>query len=324
MTGRYEFAGYGEFVEGWCARPTKMVNRHTGDWHLARCKSSRSSRCEWCAEVKRRDVARVGRSGWLDRVDDRGVFLTLTAPGQDVLPWDRSKCHHSEGVTCSGKIGCRVDELAAARWHHDLAQRWSWFVEEVRRLLNGSRRRGDWTIEVEFFKVYEPHQRGVLHVHAMIRIVGFVTERRFRAAVRLCAARYGFGRQLDVQFVDLADPVNAARAAGYSAKYCTKSADVLPDMRRVDVNGEIRTGGLRAWSASRKWGDRMCEVQARRRAFVVQRQAIAAAQSAGPDDGRASGQAAGSGGGAGALICNRISTPGSVSDCPSVAAVQLL
>ncbi|MEK7426446.1 MAG: hypothetical protein AAB131_21685 [Actinomycetota bacterium] len=56
--------------------------------------------------------------------------------------------------------------------------------------------------------------------------------------------------------------------AGYCAKYCSKSADVLPDVVRVNVHGEVRHGGLRAWSASRLWGDTMRVIDARRKAWA--------------------------------------------------------
>jgi hypothetical protein len=188
---------------------------------------------------------------------DRGYFTTLTAPGADRLPWDLEQCHHSVGVPCSGKIGCRVQENALAIWHDDLGQRWSWFMTEIRRLLPG--------VTIEFFKTWEPQYRGALHLHSMMRVTGPCTDRRFRAAVKLAASRWGFGPQVDVQQVDLADPVNAARKAGYCAKYATKSADALPAVRRLNPRtGELRLGGMRSWSASRSWGDTMAAVKLRR------------------------------------------------------------
>ena len=106
-----------------------------------------------------------------------------------------------------------------------------------------------------------------LHVHGMLRAAG-VTDRRMKAAVRLAARRWGFGRQFRVDPVDLSDSRAVAMTAGYCAKYCSKSADVLPDVVRVNVHGEVRHGGLRAWSASRRWGDTMRVIDARRKAWA--------------------------------------------------------
>lgn len=69
--------------------------------------------------------------------------------------------------------------------------------------------------------------------------------------------------------VDLSDERQVARRAGYTASYCGKTADKLPEVKRLNgVTGEIRYGGLRAWSASWRWGGAsMKRVQARRRGW---------------------------------------------------------
>ena len=253
---KWRHAGQGTRLgDDWCANPQRFVNVETGDHFDRRCGSARPSRCAYCAEIKRGDIAAIGRSGWTDRPADSGFWLTLTAPGEDVLPWDRTKCTHSPGIKCSGDIGCVCEAQALARWHDDVAQRWSWFVTDLRRELK---------TDVQFFKTYEPQKREALHIHAMARAAG-VTERRFRAAVRLCARRWGFGPQSKCELIDLTNPVNAARKAGYCAKYSTKSADHLPDVVRVNSAGEIRIGGLRSWSSSRQWGCTMKHLAERRR-----------------------------------------------------------
>lgn len=246
-------------MPGGCHHPVTVEN-DAGRQMVIRCKSSRSSKCPTCAERKRRDIATVGRSGWIDNPRDRGYFVTLTAPGAKVLPWDTSKCGHGPGE-CSGSLGCVVDEYALAAWHDSLPQRWSWFMTDLRRELG---------IDVEFFKTYEPQQREALHIHSMMRPEGVVTDRRFRAALRLCAARWGFGSQLDVQMVDLSDDRDVARKAGYCAKYASKSADSLPAITRLNIStGEVRQGGMRSWSASWNWGETMKAIAARRRAWAV-------------------------------------------------------
>lgn len=293
MSG-WRFAGYGSGSNDGksCARPVQMVNVETGEHYSGRCEATRRSRCEFCAELHRGDVARIGRSGWVDRPTDRGYLLTLTAPGADVLGWDREFCGHSEGE-CSGKLGCRVSPVDAAAWHADVAQRWSWFMTEVRRLLPDGCR-------VEFLKTWELQARGVLHAHSMMRVEGPVSDRRVRAVFRLARQRWGFGPQMRCDQVDLSDPASTARAAGYVAKYVTKGSDDLPTVARLDrCTGEMRPGGLRAWSASRRWGDTMAGVRQCRREFAQLRAQLQAA------DGAGAGATATGDAGGGALDLNQ-------------------
>lgn len=256
MSG-WQFAGYGAPIPGYCEMPAKMVDPSRPDeWYWRRCGCARPSRCAPCAEIKRNDVAAVGRSGWTDRLAERGWWVTLTAPGADVLPWDRALCSHSAGVPCSGKIGCQVEAEALAIWHDQLGQRWSWFVTELRRELD---------CDVQFFKTWEPQDRGALHAHSMMRTDEPLTERRMVAAVKAAALRWGFGEQVKCEMVDLGDTLQAAKCAGYCAKYSSKGADALPSVRRLNcATGEVRHGGYRSWSSSRRWGDTMASVKLRR------------------------------------------------------------
>ena len=255
---RWVHAGRGESRgDDWCSSPQRFVCTATGEWFVSRCRSSRSSRCEYCAHIKRGDVAAIGRSGWTDKPSERGWMLTLTAPGADVLPWDQSQCNHSGGVPCAGDLGCVVDARSLALWHDGMGARWNHFITDLRRVLKA---------DVQFFKTYEPQRRGALHVHAMLRASG-ITDRRLKAAVLMVARRNGFGRQFKADPVDLSNSLHVARAAGYCAKYCAKSADALPEVVRLNVHGEVRHGGLRAWSASRDWGDTMRLIDARRMAW---------------------------------------------------------
>lgn len=252
--------------DGWCEQPQRFTNLATGDTYVRRCGAARSSRCVPCSALKRGDVAAIGRSGWMGHGKSLGYFTTLTAPGADVLPFDRSKCTHSDTVKCSGELGCVCEAGELDRWHDGIGLRWSHFVTDLRRVL-GRR----WpSCTVEFCKTWETQTRGALHAHAMVRVDGApVSQRAFRAAVRLCAGRNGFGRRFDVQGVDLRDSRAVAMTAGYVAKYATKNADTLPELRRVDVTGRCSVGGVRAWSSSRKWGDSMADVQARRASWFA-------------------------------------------------------
>lgn len=265
----WRFSRYADAVEGWCSRPSLIVDvANAGEWHLKRCGAARSSRCATCAEIHQGDVAAVGRSGWSDRPTDRAYFFTLTAPGADVLPWDRSQCVHSSGVPCGGPVGCVVEPGPLAVWHDDIGKRWSRVIEDARRELNPgetsvpvSRR----AVRVDYMRTWEPQRRGALHAHSMCRVTGPASDARFRSVLRAAAIAHGFGEQVDIQQVDISDPEQAARRAGYVAKYSTKCADALPAVRRLNpATGEIRLGGIRSWSASRQWGDTITAMHLRR------------------------------------------------------------
>lgn len=268
----WRHAGYGPSRDGWCTRPSVLRNSWTGETHQARCGSARPSKCPWCAEVKRLDIAAIGRSGWTDRPTDRGYWCALTAPGAAQLPFDVSQCTHSPGLRCSGKhFGCVVEADALARWHDGLPAHWMHFITALRRLLNPglTGRPSSWPIQVEYFKTYEPQVRGALHAHFMLRVTGVCTDRRFQAAYKKAAEQNNFGPQMHCEQIDLSDSLAVAKKAGYCAKYSTKCADVLPTVRRLSASGELSHGGLRSWSASRHWGETMKLCKERRRNWAT-------------------------------------------------------
>lgn len=246
---------------GDCERPLEIFNDVTGvvACRYVRCRSTRLSRCSTCATKHRRNVARVGRSGWADRPSDRGYFVTLTAPGEDLLPWDKSQCLHGDETPCSGAIGCRCELEPLRAWNDSLGMRWTHFVTYLRRALPD--------VDVQFFKTYEPQRRGAQHAHIMFRFAGIVTDSRIRAALRWAAGKEGFGKQLKVDAVDLSNGLQIARTAGYCAKYAAKSADA--DRSMIDTaTGEIVTVHLRPWSKSARWGDSMKGIQAAQRTWA--------------------------------------------------------
>jgi hypothetical protein len=249
-----------------CEFPNRLINVDTGEEWFANCGSARPSKCRFCAEVKRGDVAAISRSGWTDKPTHRGAWLTLTAPGEGVLPWDHDVCTHSAGVRCEGKIGCKVSAVALALWHSKLSANWTHFMTELRRTLNGS---GP-AVQVEFVKTYEPQLRGALHIHSMMRLTGVCSEDRFSAAVRKAARLNGFGSQIKCEFVDLSDERTTARIAGYLSKYTTKCADALRGIEVINLHtGEFLPCSLRNWSASAFWGDRMWQTVGRRKDWAT-------------------------------------------------------
>lgn len=246
---------------GNCEHPLAVVDDATGlNLTVVRCKQRRTSRCAGCGERHRRDVARVGRSGWLGWTGVLGFFVTFTAPGVDVLPWDKRLCSHQPGVRCSGKLGCRASVTELQPWNDSLGQRWTWMMTYIRRELAG--------VTVEFFKSVEPQRRGALHLHVLFRVDDTVCPDRFAAVMRLCALRWGFGPQTDVQTVVLADEREVAKRAGYCSKYAAKMADADRQFVNTDT-GEVVTLRNRAWSKSGRWGTTMREIEQDRRAFAA-------------------------------------------------------
>ena len=181
----------------------------------ARCGATRDHRCEPCAERHRKDISRVGRTGALDRPE--GVFfVTLTAPGKGLLPWDPSACSHDAETPCSGPLGCRVERIAAAVWNASAPRRWNDFVTDLRRLADGR--------DVQYFGSWETQARGLLHRHSLVAIAG-LSERTMAVFVRSLARKHGFGTRSDVQSITGDDARSIARTAGYIASYVTKGGE---------------------------------------------------------------------------------------------------
>ena len=166
--------------------------------------------------------------------DGGATLTTLTAPGARVsqgiervpgvncLPWDRRKCSHGTGVKCSGKLGCKVDSFAAARWNADVAQRLGLLNDacqaRVRRAHGKSGR-----VQVLAY-VCEAQQRGVLHPHIVLgwrTAADLAALDTYRKAMRKLRGNYGFGTGR-AGFHPGFERFGAAGAAQYVSKYLRK------------------------------------------------------------------------------------------------------
>jgi len=247
----YRYAGPAAVELPTCQRPRLLRCVHCFDSLVMRCGTARFSRCEPCSASYRRRVRRVAQSGLDGHGVGRVFFVTLTAPGADVLPWDTAACgHRADGSDCSGTIGCRVRPAAAGAWDFTAARRWSWFLTYLRR--------NQGMAGAQYFAVWEDQQRGVLHRHFLLRLDAPMSARRVGVFVRSGARRWGFGKQCDVKLA-------TGDHASYCAKYATKAADTATGRRRVNpATGEIsHPKRFRCWSASRGWGDSMQAVRQR-------------------------------------------------------------
>jgi hypothetical protein len=129
-------------------------------WQRGRCKRRD---CPGYAPIYLRDQAerlRENLAAW----DGKTCLVTLTAPRADVLPWDPTKCPPGEHK-CSGKLGCRVDWLAAARWNAAVTKQ----LGDLRKAAGErTRRRHGENGVVVLAYVCDAQQRGVFHPHVVL------------------------------------------------------------------------------------------------------------------------------------------------------------
>src|SRR6185312_208628 len=163
--------GAAEVIARGCTRPIKTT---TGVW--VRCGSRVKSKCESCAELYRGDWAAIARSGIFDGPVEnfRFYLLTLTAPsfGQvhrvpraDDARGAKCGCGVQHSATDAGLRGVPLDPstydyAGQVSWNRDAGLLW----DRTRRRI-----RDRWD-SVEYFIVREWQDRGVLHVHELLRI----------------------------------------------------------------------------------------------------------------------------------------------------------
>jgi hypothetical protein len=241
-----------------------------------RCRSRRAGVCPSCAALYRLDAFHLiaaGLTGGKDTpaaVADRPrLFVTLTAPsfgpvhlgpGKHGLP---RPCHPNDG-RCGRwhplgdpLIGTPLDPngydyVGQILFNAHVGRLWAAFTVRTRRALATdaglTRAEAAGQVRVVFAKVAEFQTRGVVHVHAVIRLDGpagptspparwataDLLRRAIRAAApavevrtaacrRVKARRLGWGSQLDIRPITAAD-VSEQAVAGYVAKYATKAA----------------------------------------------------------------------------------------------------
>ena len=141
-------------------------------------------RAIWIGDWRRVLIENGAHAG--DELD----LVVITAPGQEVLPWDRSMCRH-DGGPCSGKRGCRVEVEAARAWNESAPERWS----QLHRAAAARVRRSLGHFEI-VMRIWEPQERGVLHMNSVVAAGTarqMLAARAYRAALTELAPRYGFG-----------------------------------------------------------------------------------------------------------------------------------
>jgi hypothetical protein len=265
------------------------------------CGNRREAVCGPCAERYRRDAYHLiaaglrGGKGVPESVTEHpAVFATLTAPsfgvvhahvlGPDGQPLrcrarrDRPVCEHGVAISCSQIHGpddpCLGEPLCldcfdyegAVIWNNLLGELWRYSTiylpRTLAKLAGITQKRLRELVRVSYVKVSEYQRRGLVHLHAVIRLdrrmpdyrndkihppdkrfTSELLEQALRKTVRdvsvkipdeLGTGTIGWGKQLDVQQLP-ADEPDRRRWAGYLAKYTTKSTEQAGGLlHRVD------------------------------------------------------------------------------------------
>jgi hypothetical protein len=257
---------------------------------LVACGNRRSSRCPSCSTIYRGDAYALVRAGLIgdqergvspDVAGHPRVFATFTAPsfgrvhrrvarGSSTLPCraraSEGACSHGRPTSChtrhqsdDGALGeplCRdcYEYESAVLWNANVTALWRRTTIVMSRILAAragvSRTAVSAIARLSFAKVAEFQIRGLVHIHAVVRIDGpdqgsaapcWATSELLAEIVSQAAARtslrikgptgadieLAWGVQLDVRAIQPgADGKwSDARVAGYLAKYATKAAE---------------------------------------------------------------------------------------------------
>lgn len=215
--------------------PWRCEHPYRASKHVTvRCRRRDCRGCgRWWAHDQREKVLR-NLAAYLGHV----AIVTITAPGQDVLPWDGERCW-------AGPLR-RWNSTAPARWrelHHAAMKR-------TRRAVPA----GDWVV---LASVWQEQRRGALHRHLVVpmatpqeRAVSAV----YVAALHALAREHGFGfvdRKLELRSPD--------RGARYLGRYVTSElamcrelpAHVVQVSRRLTARTRCTVRSLRA--ERRQW-----------------------------------------------------------------------
>jgi hypothetical protein len=269
---------------------------------LKACGTRRATRCASCAALYASDARVLVRSGLAggkgvpESVAHRPmVFATFTAPSFGAVHSTRggrachvskgprtcrhgtsTSCHHhhreSDEVIGSPLCPDCYDYERSVLWNATCPELWRrttiYVRRELARLCDMNVKELDQSVRLSFAKVAEFQRRGVVHLHAILRVDSrddqgtvphFINAQTLTSAIRAAATKVsaplpvGFwgtplgsarwGRQLDVRVINAREVDGAASCsdesrrssravANYVAKYATKSTDDLGALDR--------------------------------------------------------------------------------------------
>lgn len=258
-----------------CEKPNKNLCTFCFTSYLMKCKALKADKCLPCALRAKADKKLAMRSG-LNKSPSGWLELTLTAPGADQFGWDKEKCNHLPAIKCSGKIGCKVNEIEGAVFNGEMPKNFNRYMQAVRRLFG---------VQVQYGKVFEAQARDLLHIHGLLTGVPAWPLKRINKELRRLAKVHGLGGQISVKRVCGDSPRDTQRAVGYVGKYLTKGSKTLQTVNFR--TGEIRLGGYRDFTQSRSFGDSLKTIRAKRlehyRMVLIGAKAQVAESTAGAD-----------------------------------------
>ena len=238
-----------------CDSPLLLEHESGRQW-VKRCGATSEVRCKPCAVSYRRRVRRVADSGRVRYPGATLLHLTITAPSEKDQHCRRHKgCDARRNESCDVCPCTPPGGVHLGKWNGTCSARWNRFLGQLRRQTG---------LKLQYFRAAEVQERGALHFHVMIRLPrsrGCVLS---EAQIREIAMNYGFGHSVKL------DPITDHKAAGYVAKYVSKScADraAMPWVHRR--TGEVTNGHgrYRCWTSSREWGQSMKDVRAEQAAW---------------------------------------------------------
>ena len=153
----------------------------SGEHSVTLCRGKPGRLCAYCGgsvygrtRCKRRtclSYARLWALDWrivllenLIAYDGKAVMYTITPPGADQLPWDRSKCLHAARIPCSGPHGCVIEDEARRGWNQSYQRRLSRIYETAQAAVE--REVGVRANVLIIGK--EAQKRGAIHGHFVI------------------------------------------------------------------------------------------------------------------------------------------------------------
>ncbi|GGO77969.1 replication initiation protein [Nonomuraea cavernae] len=288
----------------------RYTTKHEPDGILrVPCKTRRATRCPACAETYRADTYHLIRAGLIggkgvpDTVTAHPtLFVTLTAPsfgavhtrrehGGSVQPCHARRnagtCPHGQVMSCTtrhsaddprlGEPLCPdcYDYTGSVLFNALAPLLWKRFADSVRRHLAKA---GGLALKnlrhhltLSFAKVAEYQRRGVVHLHAVIRLDGpggpampppaWATADTLTQAVQHAARAvtatapahkdqseraFRWGSQLDIRPITLTGDLTEQAVAGYIAKYATKAAECVGTLdRRINPLDNLDAFNLR-------------------------------------------------------------------------------
>lgn len=196
----------------------------------------KSRRCDYCGRLWAGDV-RLKLFRNLDSYSGPVSLVSITAPGQDVLPWDESLCQHPGDESCSGKRGCQLVREHVQDWNRTAPKRWT---RLNRRCAQAARRAFPRQLDLLAI-VWEYQKRGALHVHIVVGLgspVKMHAARHYVEELAGAAGQYGFGF-VDRKMSSRPGQAAAAYLAAYFIEGEGRKASIRETVTADDVPSHV-------------------------------------------------------------------------------------